>query len=254
MDKTITEVLKEIEENENIEILYACEAGSRVWGFVNEESDYDVRFIYKKVDVSDYLSLKKVSDVIEYVGDDFDIVGWDIRKAFNLLYKNNPSLWEWLNSDIIYIDRGIFNIFTGLDDFDRNVLKNHYSSMAHNNWKKYSGLSFSRTKIKKYLYVVRAILCWKLLNHDIYPPLRIQDLLEHPSSDIPDECRRDIYKMINHYQGNGDISEDNVFRINNFILKSLSEMKTVKFDSKRAFEDYDEKFREVVMKSGHDDE
>ena len=78
MRDKILSILAEIEKNEGIEILYACEAGSRVWGFANRNSDYDVRFIYKKRDTKRYLSLNKTSDVIEYVGEEFDIIGWDI--------------------------------------------------------------------------------------------------------------------------------------------------------------------------------
>ena len=122
MKNEIIRVLKEIEEIENIEILYACEAGSRVWGFSNDDSDYDVRFIYKNVNVSDYLSLKETDDVIEYSGDDIDITGWDIKKALNLHYKSNPSLREWLISNQVYIDKGIEDIFSELGDFDINDL------------------------------------------------------------------------------------------------------------------------------------
>ena len=159
MKTTILKILKQIEVNENIEILYACEAGSRVWGFSGEDSDYDVRFIYKKASVSDYLSLKSESDVIEYEGDNFDIIGWDIKKALTLHFKDNPQLREWLLSDIIYIDRGISNIFNGLECFDMDILKNHYASIAHSHWKRYSGLAFDRIKIKRYLHIIRAILC-----------------------------------------------------------------------------------------------
>ena len=42
----IKEKLLQIEERENIRILYACESGSRAWGFASPDSDYDVRFIY----------------------------------------------------------------------------------------------------------------------------------------------------------------------------------------------------------------
>jgi predicted nucleotidyltransferase len=44
-EKIICE-LKQIESQETVKVLYACESGSRAWGFPSEDSDYDVRFIY----------------------------------------------------------------------------------------------------------------------------------------------------------------------------------------------------------------
>ena len=42
---TILERLVAIEHIEAVRILYACESGSRAWGFASPDSDYDVRFI-----------------------------------------------------------------------------------------------------------------------------------------------------------------------------------------------------------------
>lgn len=44
--KDINSILKEVEKKNNVKILYACETGSRAWGFPSPDSDYDVRFIY----------------------------------------------------------------------------------------------------------------------------------------------------------------------------------------------------------------
>lgn len=38
--------LARIERERNITVLYACESGSRAWGFASTDSDYDVRFVY----------------------------------------------------------------------------------------------------------------------------------------------------------------------------------------------------------------
>ena len=34
--------------------------------------------------------------------DVFDINGWDVKKALRLLYKSNPTVFEWCASPIIY--------------------------------------------------------------------------------------------------------------------------------------------------------
>ena len=36
--------LRDIEQRYNVRVLYACESGSRGWGFASPDSDYDVRF------------------------------------------------------------------------------------------------------------------------------------------------------------------------------------------------------------------
>ncbi len=38
--------LTTIEREEDARVLFACESGSRAWGFASANSDYDVRFIY----------------------------------------------------------------------------------------------------------------------------------------------------------------------------------------------------------------
>ena len=185
----IIHVLEEIEKAENIEILYACEAGSRVWGFSNDESGYDVRFIYKHVNVRDYLSLKDCDVDMEYSGDDIDLTGWDIKKALALHYNNDPSLRECLASNHVYIDKGISNIFDDLGGFDREALKNHYLAMAKRHWKRYCGLKCQEEKVLKYLYVIRCILSWNLLDYGTDPPLTIHELLVNPYAEISDENR-----------------------------------------------------------------
>lgn len=41
----IQATLVRIELEEKVTVLYACESGSRAWGFESTDSDYDVRFI-----------------------------------------------------------------------------------------------------------------------------------------------------------------------------------------------------------------
>lgn len=42
----IMERLAGIETTHGVRVLFACESGSRGWGFASPDSDYDVRFLY----------------------------------------------------------------------------------------------------------------------------------------------------------------------------------------------------------------
>ena len=100
--ETIKQKLIEIEKKENVRIIYACESGSRAWGFASEDSDYDVRFVYVRQN-QDYLRLDDTRDVIEAeLNDVYDISGWDVQKLLRLLMKSNPTIFEWAASPIVY--------------------------------------------------------------------------------------------------------------------------------------------------------
>src|SRR2546423_9267572 len=38
--------LAQLEVERNVRVLFACESGSRAWGFASRDSDHDVRFLY----------------------------------------------------------------------------------------------------------------------------------------------------------------------------------------------------------------
>ena len=113
-------------------ILLAIESGSRAWGFPSPDSDFDVRFIYV-LPTEKYLSLSPPRDVIEQpIEGLFDINGWDLRKALNLLLKANPVLSEWMRSPIIYSEEASFReqIAALLETVDeRPTAHHHYLSL-----------------------------------------------------------------------------------------------------------------------------
>ena len=41
-------LINEVEEKYNVKVIFACESGSRAWGFPSQNSDYDIRFVYVK--------------------------------------------------------------------------------------------------------------------------------------------------------------------------------------------------------------
>lgn len=46
MRKKVSRQLKEVERRYGVRVLYACESGSRDWGFASPGSDHDMRFLY----------------------------------------------------------------------------------------------------------------------------------------------------------------------------------------------------------------
>lgn len=140
MQEVITEQLDRLEREEQVRILYACESGSRAWGFPSQDSDYDVRFIYVRKPEW-YLSIFDKRDVIERpISDKLDISGWDLRKALNLYRKSNPPLLEWLQSPIRYAEK--YSVTEQLREispltFSPKSCMYHYLNMARGNYREY---------------------------------------------------------------------------------------------------------------------
>ncbi|KON90270.1 hypothetical protein AF332_11015 [Sporosarcina globispora] len=123
------------EEKYNIDILFACEAGSRAWGTDDADSDFDIRFIFKHKDLKAYLSLERAKEVIDE-DTPYDAHGWDIFKAFDLMQKSNPSLFEWAYSPIIYKDMDHFQDrlrSIAEEEFSRYKLFQHYTQLFSRN-------------------------------------------------------------------------------------------------------------------------
>lgn len=187
IEDKIKNKLKEIEEKENIRILFAVESGSRAWGFASPDSDYDVRFVYVRSE-KDYLKLDTFKDVIEWQLDDvFDINGWDLQKALKLLHSSNPALFEWLYSPIIYKTSQEHEALKELSKEYFNTYKsaNHYISMANRDYNAY--LYKDIVSLKKYFYAIRPILAarWVLKNKS-NPPVPFLELIEK------ELCEKDI--------------------------------------------------------------
>ncbi|WP_261381050.1 nucleotidyltransferase domain-containing protein [Mucilaginibacter pallidiroseus] len=174
----IKEKLKELQSTHHIKLLYACESGSRAWGFKSPDSDFDVRFIYAG-NVDSYLSITELRDVIDLpVNDLLDIGGWDIKKALKLFLKSNSPLYEWLQSPIVYReDYGFAEELRSLMHkyYSLKAGGNHYLSMAINTFN--NDLQESEVKIKRYFYGLRSALAckWIVEKHEL-PPMEFDRL------------------------------------------------------------------------------
>jgi predicted nucleotidyltransferase len=178
MNSVIIDKLLSIEKEQQVKILYACESGSRAWGFASPDSDYDVRFIYARP-AADYLSIRERRDVIEVpVNEVLDISGWDIRKALQLFLKSNAPLYEWLQSPIVYMENGGFKEeLVGLVTtyFSNRAGCHHYISMARNTFE--NDLQQEMVKMKKYFYALRPLLAalW-IVDKRTVPPMEFDQL------------------------------------------------------------------------------
>jgi predicted nucleotidyltransferase len=188
--------LQAVETTHNVRVLYACESGSRGWGFASPDSDYDARFLFVRP-ARDYLRVTPLRDVIEEVpGPVFDVNGWDLRKALELLAKGNATLVEWLSSPVVYRQDEAF--MQGLREAAAAVYQpvrsfHHYFSMARGNHREY--LQGDVVRAKKYLYVLRPLLAaqWVLQREDA-PPMPFEQLVDALVTDA--DVRRDIDELL----------------------------------------------------------
>ena len=169
----IQKTLKELEQQHDLEILFACESGSRAWGFPSQDSDFDVRFIYRR-SAEQYLSIFKRSDVVQQtITDDLDVSGWDLSKTLSLLYKSNTTVFEWLQSPIVYAEQENFtSAFEALLPayFQPRALAFHYLGLAANEWNSVAGKD--KVRYKKYFYILRSLLAYRwIASRQSIPPI-----------------------------------------------------------------------------------
>jgi len=185
MRATVLGVLARIEREHDVRVLFACESGSRGWGFASPDSDYDVRFLYVHR-LPWYLTVEAGRDVIEEpISGELDVGGWELRKALGLLRDSNPTLLEWLRSPIVYRqdDAWVARLRTlAGDKFSPVRGYHHYVSMARKNLREH--LYGATVRYKKYLYVLRPLLAARWIREGRgVPPMRFAELVASTSLD-----------------------------------------------------------------------
>lgn len=256
MKATILKTLKQIELEYDVKILYACESGSRAWGFPSKDSDYDVRFIYVHKPEY-YLSIDPVGvgkkrDVIELpINDLLDVTGWELTKALKLFRKSNPPLLEWMNSGIVY-----YQAFTTIQQMKRlsqsvftpNSCLYHYLNMANNNFREY--LKSDTVRIKKYFYVLRPVLAARWIEaYNEFPPMEFQTLVEKM---IPEgELKTEINVLLERKLSGDELDlEPRIDVIHSFLETELPRLmeyaKTVTKDSENPTTQLDQLFRHTL--------
>lgn len=272
---SIKEKLSQIEQRENIRILYACESGSRAWGFTSPDckaetcysacktaesrpksvacldqtySDYDVRFIFVRP-VEDYLRVKELPDYIDAeLNDVYDINGWDLKKFFKQLYKSNPVIFEWADSPIVYRTSEEWEkVKANMQDFVLQVaMIHHYRGMAKSNVR--SNFATSEVVLKKYLYVLRPVLAcvWIMQKHTV-PPTEFMKLVEEV---LPEELKVLVDELLAVKMKSGEKEKGaRISQIDLFIESKLNEATVfpVNEEVQENYEKLDKLFLEIVQ-------
>lgn len=176
--QNIIKTLKEVEDANNVKVLFAIESGSRGWGFASDDSDYDCRFIYvNKYEY--YLSIDDKKDVIEIPVDEiYDVSGWDLKKSLLLLRKSNPPILEWISSPIVYMEnQGFIKKFRNLANkcFKVKPSMYHYINLAKRFY--VDVLGKDKTKIKSYFYIIRPVFaCKYIMENNTIPPMELEKI------------------------------------------------------------------------------
>jgi uncharacterized protein len=254
MRDEILKRLDQIEHEENVSIVYACESGSRAWGFESTDSDWDVRFIY--VHQQDwYLSIdvEEKRDVIERpINDELDISGWDLRKALKLLRKSNPPLLEWLSSPIIYQETG-----KTADELRRAAAEfyspisafHHYLHMAQGNNREF--LKGELVRVKKYFYVLRPLLAIRWIENDSTQPVPMEFQKLVDSCVDSSEVRTSIDDLLTRKRAGRELDrEPKINVLSDFIDAELARLEklTVRESEKPDFEKLNEIFRDGLKR------
>ena len=224
MRELILDKLRQIEKDYNVKILLAVESGSRAWGFASPDSDYDVRFIYVRPK-EEYLRLDEARDVIELpINDELDINGWDLKKTLRLLYRSNPTLFEWFSSPIVYLETEFADQFREImnDYFSRKKSTYHYISMAERNYREY--LKGEMVKAKKYFYVLRPVLaCRWVLGRGTPPPMLFSELADE---ELPAYLRPEVDRLLDLKMNSPEVKEiPRIDILNEYLDRSIEEIK-----------------------------
>lgn len=143
----VVDYLRTIESQSGIEIIYAAEVGSRVWGWSSSKSDYDIRFVYCPINNNNKTNLPRKQQQLAMAGFSQDRVydwqGWDIRRAIELLESLNPTLVECIHSPIVYVNHRRVVDFAAasrvLVEKQNRILPlvRQYKAIARNNFRKH---------------------------------------------------------------------------------------------------------------------
>jgi predicted nucleotidyltransferase len=235
----VREYLAKIELAYGVKILFAVESGSRAWGMHSEDSDYDVRFVYTRP-LAWYVSIHERRDVIEPPCEHpYDINGWDLKKALYQLKRGNPAFFEWLHApqyltrdsymaDLMQMAKIYFNSKTAIY---------HYMHMASGNFRQYI-INKEQPLIKKYLYVIRPLLCCEhIAKHNEQPHSDMRALM---SEHVPHDVYPAIKALVDRKRAGDELGKaEPIAELNQYISGRLEHFKQFSHTTAKGIESHD---------------
>lgn len=251
MKERIIEKLKEIEEKNNVKILFAADTGSRNFGYATENSDYDIRFIFVHKPEK-YLSLRKRKETIEVKEENVEFIGFDIKKALSFVYKSNIQIWQWLHSTEVYISTEISEEIKRMlpDYFKMKEFLYQYAGSAGHAFKR-KIVGEENPKIKYYINIfLRLATALRLMIDGKFPEKENVDLvLTVPA--LRRSCNKDFEEMLRKRLAGEETMPAHV-GVNSFIEYKIKQILEIADDTKSSpklsAEPLDKLFAKTVMK------
>lgn len=115
-------LIRDIEREHGIVVLYVSECSSRAWGYDTTDSDHDLRFSYFPLPWQ--RDLEDASNTLRVKVGDIDLQGFEVRKTMQMLVGSNLTAFEMMESKLKYLaDTRVENIY-------RQVMQHYYAPQS----------------------------------------------------------------------------------------------------------------------------
>lgn len=204
----------------------------------SKDSDYDVRFVFARP-LREYLQIKKPKQVINASFDQnghpctenalIDVSGFDIFKYAELLSKSNPTVIEWLVTDIVYYGKQneVFKDFA-FKHSSKKALYHHYRSLCRDNYTRFIEPK-KKVTYKVYLYAFRGLInaLWVIHKKSV-PPIGFEDALREMGRILPEYVTDRLHEIIKmKAQGEEKSIIDNIEELDRYIEQFIHDTSEV---------------------------
>ena len=223
----ILKIIRQIELNNNIEVVFACDIGSRALGYATENSDFDIRFIYTQ-NSKNYLTVNGYKDTIETKSGDYDFVGYDIKRMLDFCSKSNAMFWNMLYSNSIILDSGIGNELRLLSKnfFSQKSFLKQYCGVVYSRYKAHI-LESERVKIKYYLFIfVKLATAISVANGTYNKDNIIKENLMKCTGILPKNIT-DVLMQLLKLRVQGEEYTNKISLLDNYVLNTIDNLKSI---------------------------